>query len=310
MPKLKSERHHWWPRCVSARWADEDGKTGWIRPDGTSIRVPPKKLGLIGNGHHIKLSSCIGGSSPWDTSFEDEFDTADSNFPAIISWLESLQHEFILHQNLCDRFLPQPASVKQLRMLTECVVSLAVRSPMNREALVSPAEHLRGGIPNPERNALIGANMQHSQRLIADSIGANGKFAILFSQRKEFIFGDGFFHNVKGVRNPPIDPKILAPITPNMSVIVTRPTYFIVQPRLSTIVLSDEEVDRCNHAIQVYSHQALYFRNHPPTIGDAFTSNEHRVYSHPDNPIDDLLCSIPGIPARDKSLDFLMGKGQ
>ena len=30
MPKLKSERHHWWPRCVSAHWAAEDGTTGWF----------------------------------------------------------------------------------------------------------------------------------------------------------------------------------------------------------------------------------------------------------------------------------------
>src|SRR5216117_1802369 len=195
MPKLKSERHHWWPRCVSGRWAAEDGTTGWIKPDGSCIRVPPKELGLIGNAHHIKLGRHPGDSTDWDTSFEDEFDAADCNFPAVISWLESLKHEFMLHRELRERFLAQSASDDQLRLLTECVVSLAVRSPMNREASVSLAEHLRGPIPNPKRNALIGANMRRSQRLIADSIGANGKFAVLFSLGTEFIFGDGFFHN-------------------------------------------------------------------------------------------------------------------
>ena len=306
MPKLKSERHHWWPRCVSAHWVAADGTTGWIKPDGSCIRIPPKELGQISNAHHIKLSRQPGDSTPWDTSFEDEFDSADSNFPAVVSWIESLKHEFVPHLSLRNRFQAQPATDGQLRTLTECVVSLAVRSPMNREASVSLAEHLRGPIPNPERKALIGANMRPSQRLIADNIGSNGKFAVLFSHRREFIFGDGFFNNVKAVVNPPIFPKILAPITPSISVIVTRPASFTVQPRLSTIVLNDEEVERCNHAVQVYSRQALYFRSHRPTVGDEFVCNEHRVYSHPDNPIDNLIRSIPGVPPRDRSLVFLM----
>ena len=309
MPKLKSEGHHWWPRCVSAHWAAEDGTTGWIKPDGSCIRVPPKNLGQINNAHHIKLGGNPSDSTHWDTSFEDEFDTADNKFPAVISWLKSLKHEFTPNRELRDRFLAQSATDDQLRLLTECVVSLAIRSPMNREASVSLAEHLRGPIPNPERNSLIGLNMQRSQRLIADGIGANGKFAVLFSHGKEFIFGDGFFHNVKAVVNSPIGSNILAPITPGVSVIVTRPTSFTVEPRLSTIVLSNVEVDCCNYAVQVYSRQALFFRSHRPVVEDAFTSNEHRSYSHPDNPIDNLLRSIPGVPPRDRSLDLLMRTG-
>jgi len=301
MSKLKSERHHWWPTCVSAYWAAEDGKTGWIKPNGRCVRIPPKELGVIGNAHHIKLGPHPGGSTCWDTSFENEFDVADASFPHVISWLECLAHEFVPHQGLRDRFLAQSAADDQLRLLTECVVSLAVRSPMNREASVSLAERLRGPIPNPERNALIGANMQRSQRLIADSIGSSGKFTVLFSRGKEFIFGDGFFHNVEAVVNPPISPKMLAPLTPNVSVIVTRPTSFTVEPRLSTIVLSDEEVDRCNHAVQVYSRQALFFRHDRPSVEDAFACNQHRKYSSPDNPIDNLLHSIPGIPQSNTS---------
>lgn len=295
MPKLKSERHHWWPQGVSSHWASEDGTAGWLKPDGTCIRVPTKKLGRIGNGHYIKLGHNPGESTVWDTSFEDEFDTADSHFPSIICWLKSLQHEFMPIKNLRDRFLPQSAAEDQLRLLTECVVSLAVRSPMNREASVALAEHLRGPIAESERNALIGMNMRRSQRIISDHIGANGKFAVLFSARKEFIFGDGFFHNVKAVVHPPIAPKILAPITPHMSVIVTRPISFTVQPRLFTIVLSDAEIEWCNHAVQVYSRGALYFRSNKPTLEDVFTCNEHRQYSCADNPIDNLIRAIPGI---------------
>jgi hypothetical protein len=304
MSNLKSERHHWWPECVSSHWAAKDGTTGWIKPDGTSIRVPPKNLGLIGNGHHIKLSRHPGDSTHWDTSFEREFDAADSNFPKIISWLSSLNCDYKPSQKLRDRFLEQLPDDDVLRKLTECVVSLAVRGPMTRKASVSLADRLRGSIPKKEREALIGLNMRNSQRTISDSIGSNAKFAVLFSQGKEFIFGDGFFHNLTAVT--PMVPKILAPITPNLSVIVTRPASFTVLPRLSTIVLTEDEVNQCNHAVQVYSCQAIYFRNHQPDVVEAFTCNEHRKYTDPDNPIDNLLCSIPGIPPRDRSLDFLI----
>lgn len=45
MAKMKSERHQWWPVCVSRHWAGDDGKTGWLRPDGSTARIPPTRLG-------------------------------------------------------------------------------------------------------------------------------------------------------------------------------------------------------------------------------------------------------------------------
>lgn len=291
---------------MSHFWAAEDGCTTWIKPDGSEKRIPHDKLGMIGNGHHIKLGNTPGDSTSWDSSFEDEFDVADSNFPSMISWLESLDRSLITSSDLQQRFIPQPATEEQLKTLTECVVSLAVRGPMNREASVSLAEKLRGPLSEQKRNVLIGMNMQSSQRLISDSIGAKGKFAIVFTSGREFIFGDGFFHNVKAVVNTPLNPKILAPITPTISVIVSHPMSFAVEPRLSTIVLTDEEVDLCNNAIQVYSKNALYYRFDKPRLNENFTCGNHLEYTRPDNPIDSLLYAMPGIPPRDNSLDFLL----
>ncbi len=304
MVKLKSERHHWWPRCVSARWAAEDGTTGWIKPDGSCKRVPPHHLGVIRDGHHIKIGE-PGASTHWDASFEDEFDRADGHFPAVIAWLESLERRFISHPLSRERFVPQAATDEKLRLLTECVVSLAVRSPMNREASVATAEHLRGPLKKTERETLITMNMRNSQRLAADSIGASAKFAVLFSEGREFIFGDGFFHNVTAIVNRPQFPTIAAPITPNICVVVTRPLSYMVAPRLSTIVLDEQEVDVCNDAVQVYARNALFFRNDEPFIDDAFARAQHLKYAHPDNPMSRLVRSIPGIPPRETSLDFL-----
>ncbi|HEX7706455.1 MAG TPA: hypothetical protein VF701_08365 [Thermoanaerobaculia bacterium] len=179
---------------------------------------------------------------------------------------------------------------------------------MNREASVALAERYRGPLPNRERESLIGGNMRNAQRLAADSIGCSAKFAALFSEGKEFIFGDGFFHNLTAVVSRPQSPKIVAPITPDISVVITRPFAYMTEPRFSAAFLSDENVDDCNQAIQVYARRALFFRNERPAVDEAFARSEHLQYSHPDNPMDLLVRSMPGIPARDTSHDWLFDR--
>ena len=303
MKKMKSERHHWWPICVSRHWAGADGKTGWLKPDGSVIRVPPAQLGVIGNGHHIKLGN-RGESSPWDQSFERVFDKADSRFPDLIRWLEQLGRTPMREvTELRDRFIAQPCTDDELLLMTECAVSLAVRGPMNREACISVAEQIRGPIESFERNALIGLNMRNSQRIVADSIGARGKFVVAYSQDKEFVFGDGFFHNVGNSQMAPHFPKLFVPITPHICILVCRPSRYMVEPRLTTIVLDDHEVDTCNETVQVYSKNAIYFCSQEPSLHDAFRRTEHLRYAHPGNPIDSLIHSVPGVPVRDASFD-------
>jgi hypothetical protein len=302
MATLKSAQHHWWPQCVSQHWAGSDGKTGWIRHDGTVRRIPPHRLGMIGNAHHIKLGAA-GETTPWDSSFEKEFEAADTNFPAVILWLESLVRVKNTGGMLRERFTHFSATDEQLRSLTESVVSLAVRSPRNREASVALAERLRGPLPARERETLIGANMARSQRVVADAIGTSAKFAVLFSESAEFIFGDGFFHNVTAAVNPPHYPKILAPITPHISVVVVRPMEYLVEPRLCSIVLTDSEVGLCNHAVQVYSRNALFFRSQQPVIDQAFQAGQHLGYARPENPIDQLIQQIPGVALRNRYVD-------
>ncbi len=306
MKDLKAAQHHWWPRCVSRHWVDADGKVGRIEPSGRVIRVPPHKLGSIGNGHHGKLSNKAGfDTTDWDFTFEQEFTNADGRFSEVISWLVSLKHAPIVGSDLRDRFRAQPATDDLLRALTECVISLVIRSPMNRDAFASLAE--RFGLPasNADRDAVISMNMLGKQRTMSANIGATGKFAVLFSNKREFIYGDGCFNNLDGAVDPPHYPKLLVPVTPEIAVIVCRPLSYLVEPRLSSIVLADEETDYCNHAIQVYSRREMFFRSQPPSLDSAFTSGERRRYARADNPVDELMQAIPGIPPRDTSLDSL-----
>jgi hypothetical protein len=305
MKPLKSEKHHWWPRCVSTYWRGDDGKVGRIEPTGHIVRSWPENFGVIRNAHHIKLDHAKERPSPWDTSFEKEFDKADRGFPAIIEWLSGLTHPASAAD---DRFAEQASSDDQITALTESVVSLVVRSPSNREASVGLAEHFRGPLPARERNALIGLNMHRKQRMIADSIGHRGKFAVLFSRDREFIFGDGFFHNLNGVANSPMAPKILVPLTPSMAVAITRPMSYRTDPRLVSVVLSAEEVGAVNHSVQTYARSELFFRADAPSLDEAFRVEKHLRYSHPDNPIDTFLRSLPGVPDRDRTLDGILMK--
>jgi hypothetical protein len=106
---------------------------------------------MIGNGHHVRLGK-PDEPTVWDTSFEADFQRADDNFPTVIRWLEGLdrtKHSF--QTKLRDRFKPVNGADAELAMLAEGIVSLAVRSPMNREAAVSVVERHRGPLPERER---------------------------------------------------------------------------------------------------------------------------------------------------------------
>ncbi|RCK21955.1 hypothetical protein [Thalassospira lucentensis] len=275
---------------------DSEGITHWIRPDGTITPAPPDNFGVIGNGHFIKLGETPGEKTVWDQNFEPAFDQADSNFPAVISWLQSLTREDRYDAKMLnERFLTADASDKQIACLVECIVSLAVRSPMNREASVSLAESLRGRLQKQERNAIMKLNMRDSQQQAVSLIGTRGKFAVLYSPDSEFIFGDGFFHNIKSPVYQSLRPKILVPITPEISVVYARPMAYQTEPRLSTLTLTPTETTALNETVQIYSKNALFYRSQKPTLGEAFQRGVHLEYSGTQNSVEQLITALPGM---------------
>lgn len=294
MPKLKSARHHWWPECVSQHWADERGFVHWLKPNGEDKRIPPAQLGMIGNGHMIKLGRA-GTESPWDQSFEPAFDRADTAFPRVISWLNEMAGKARhIEGPVRTRFEPQQASDEELALLSECIISLAVRSPMSRAGAIFVAERLRGKIPAHERNAIIGLNMRETQRRATEELGAHGKFVVLHSPDREFIFGDGFYHNVRSPLNGMFMPEIVAPVTPRIAVAIYRPMAYGVDPKFMTIVNSAAETDGLNEAAQVYSRECIFYRSEKPNLIEAFQKATHLQYSA-GSTASELLRSIPGV---------------
>jgi len=294
---LKSEVHHWWPRSLSDYWNDSEGAVNWIKPDGEVIRAPAHKFGSIKNGHHFK-PDLDGEPNPWDFTFEPVFAKADDNFPAVVEWLLSLECKHVpLRTSRKDGLLALDVDDKMLSTLVECIVSLVVRSPKFRESGAAMAEHLRGPLGQRERNALISANIMHCQRSIADGIGTNGKFVVLFTNDREFLYGDGFYHNLSSQTQNTVGARIVVPITPNVAVLYCHPHRFRTEPRLSTLLLTNEEVDVLNQTVQIYARDCLFYRTERPVLLPAYTDGAHRRYGERD-PIDDWVQDISGCPPR------------
>jgi hypothetical protein len=277
----------------------------WLLPNGEERRARPDAFGVIGNGHFIKLGNKPGEATPWDQNFEDEFHNADDRFPAVIEWLEGLRYEPRIKQMRRERFLPQPSPVEQFGQMVESLTSLAIRSPMNREACVSLAERFRGPLPEWERNSLITANMRDMHRRAVQAFGASGKATAILSPDREFIFGDGFYHNLTSPGGAPHSPRILAPLTPRLAVLYARPMQYTVEPRLSTLVIEAEETEALNQVVQVYAREALFYRSDKPELIDDFRAGKHLRYTSSRNVVEQMVHGMPGVPDRDTSLDFL-----
>lgn len=307
MAKVKSQRHHWWPECVSEHWADDIGGVNWLLPSGEVCRSTPDNFGVIGNGHIIKLGDDPSVGSPWDSSFEPEFQAADDMFPRVLEWLNTLDRCGPPFDRPIDsRIVANPAEDRQFGELIECLVSLAARSPMHREMGVALAEEHRGPLPERERNALIGLNIRHSLRNATRNLAGRGKAMIIFSPEREFVFGDGFFQNLPPQGDHWLHPKMLVPLTPCMSVLYTKPPSYQTEPRLVTLVASGAETEELNYAVQVYARERLFYRSERPNVHEVYACGRHKVYASHRNPVDRLIYQIPGVRAPDTNMEAVI----
>lgn len=271
----QGEEHHWWPIGLSKGWARPDGKINTISQHGIPKAYFPKQIAKIPDGHNI----LVGG--PWNETFEHQFDQPDNNFPSVVKWLEEVHDE------------PYRASkrVKAIQIsddwklrLSQCLASLIVRSPTmrNRIALTIQNFHRRGGNENYQvPGHLIGANMRNLYKTFSQSMNRAGRFAVLVSEEKEFIFGDGFLHNFPITWMPePMNPICLIPLSPRVTVLFQRPSSMWSEPKAVALTLSQDEVTFCNETIEVYSKNWLYYQGKVPTLS-YFKEGEHQEWSTP-----------------------------
>lgn len=285
---IKGEKHHWWPEGLSKYWENEEGLVHRIDFKGEVIRSKPKEFGQISDGHNILFES----ESPWQSTIEHYFDKPDQNMSRIVDWLASLKKEVKTRNTRVFLYLSQEKEDDNLDALRECIISLAVRSPNYRNAQNSFVEMLRGKLEKAESKRLITVNIHQKYGTLVRNSKGIGKFAILFSEEFEFIYGDGFYSNINAATEHLFGVKIVIPMTPHIAVVWSSPMAYRPYPRLISIKADKEIVEIVNNSVQVYSKEYLFFRTQKPSLIEDFKLGEHRVYDDQTDPIYRLIDSL------------------
>lgn len=286
MPKLENAVHHWWPRALSKFWANNDGVTHRISSDGELLASQPKSFGGIRNDNNVR----IGGG--WDFSFESTFNKADDAFATVIPWLYTLSCSTPAKDaRFEERLSKVEVTDDQQAILAECLASLIARSPNLRQRVRLTAAYYQRdfGLRDPTDERLVGLNSQHAQESIASAMARRGKFVVLWAGDREFIFGDGFLHNISMPNNPPLSPRCLIPLTPGLAVFYSKPLQYRSYPQAFSLNLTRDEVDFVNNTVQIYSKRYLFFRDIYPVLTSEFTCNEHREFEYHKHPWIDAL---------------------
>lgn len=279
---LKTELHHWWPSTLAEHWSAADGMVSVLRPTGELHRAPPGAFGAITNAHHIKL----GG--PWDSTFEPLFNQPDSEISDFVRWLSTLEAAITANAKpMVERIKPQPLTVERRQQIARITASLLARSPSIRNSIKLGTEYFRRelGMPDPRPDkSLIAANQRGLYDAYRKRMESSGRWAILFSEEREFIAGDGFLHNFPASQdgiNSGI--KLLLPILPTTMVVYMLPMQHPSEPQLVTLRVSAEEVDSLNYVTQVYASDFLFFRDETPVLIDAFKVGRHQIFQYHGN---------------------------
>jgi hypothetical protein len=276
---LKSELHHWWPRTLAEHWADEHGMVSTVLRTGEIKRAPPGAFGARTNAHHIKL----GG--PWDSSFEPVFNAADGQMNSLIRWLVAL--ESITGRSTRprqERILAQEVAPEQINELAAAVASLIARSPRTRASIAATAKYWRqkmGIVPPEADEPLIAMNQRGLYDAYLSLMRRSGRWAVLFSDTDEFIFGDGFLHDFPASSDALHAPRrAIVPLTPTVAVVYVYPRSYPSEPQLVTLRLEPAEVQFFNEALQGYANEYLFYRFQQPQLIDAFKVGGHRQFEY------------------------------
>ena len=180
--------------------------------------------------------------------------------------------------------------------LARSLVSICLRGPLNRFMALDLAMKLRGGRISPrEQNRIIGHNIQHMLKDYVKYMSGRGKVGLLFSPEREFIFGDGFFHNLTTAGNINHSARMIIPLTPRISVIYAMPHSWTPEPMFHACMITADVTDQMNRTIEVYSKDELFYCNERPNPSKDFLLGKFQKYDWGRNPADHIIAKLPGI---------------
>lgn len=273
---IPGQKHHWFPKAMAKAWVDSEGLVSRTNSRGLTSRKHPSAIGYFPDHHNI-LSD---GGSPWDTTFEPDFDAADNASPRVIEWLNAIANA---HPSGA-RINPVAISSAMRAPLAECLASLVVRSPRLRylsEKHVAEFQLQTIGFEEPRNlHQTAGANLMRCQEPFARDIRTGGKFAFLIAQEDNFVFGDGFMSNINPSPDRGLNPMAVTAFTPQVAVLWFSPTQYPSYPEGVTISVSKNEVATFNDIVQIYAKDNLFHLGSPPKLHEAFLENQHYIVTY------------------------------
>jgi hypothetical protein len=230
-------------------------------------------MGYAPDNHNI-LSD---GGSPWDSTFEPDFDVADNAFPAVLRWLEAIRSE----HPPSERVRGVDISDDRRAQFAECLASLIVRSPRLRylsEKWTAEYQVNDFGFPEPlNLHETAGANLRRCQVPFARDIRTRGKPAFLIASEGSFLFGDGFMTNFHPTPDRVLHAMAMTAFTPAVAVLWFSPRSYPTFPKGVSLRLTGGEVSRFNEIVQIYSRDSLFHAGEPPELHEAFKADQHFI---------------------------------
>ncbi|WP_156884913.1 hypothetical protein [Kosakonia cowanii] len=111
-----------------------------------------------------------------------------------------------------------------------------------------------------EKDRFIAINMRNALKNITAHIKNEASIYLPLSKEKEFIFADGFYHDISTDTIASRFPTITCPLTPHMCVIIDekeRKNHY----SLISVALKNEDMAICNDTLQIYSKNKILYRN-------------------------------------------------
>lgn len=284
---IPGEKHHWFPKGMAKAWRGPDGLIGRTNFRGDSKRWHPGAIGYAPDNHNVFFD----GGSPWDSTYEPQFDAADNAFPKIVRWLEGIRREHDADQRAKGVTLTEGDRAP----LAECLASLMVRSPRLRylsEKWIADWQVRDFGF-SESRNLHITASGSLAQCLapFARDIRTGGKIAFLLAGKESFLFGDGFMTNVHPGPDRVLRPMAMVALTPKVAVLWFSPPSYPLFPAAVSLQLTSEEVMSFNDMVQIYSKDHLFHSGASPRLHESFPHRQHYIVtsngSHHRSPVVD-----------------------
>jgi|GEM_PF-2556254 len=270
---------HWWPKGLQRLWVNQEGYVSRIKPSGEVDKKSLSNKRSAGFAHKIGGHKMTFGTSPWNHTFEPDFDEVDNNGPPILKRIaEKLHGE--------DRELFSLLSEPDItEALVRLCFSLLIRSPAFRYRYSHADESFGLGYDEETGKTNISHFWRHAKDIDLTQCNS-GKLLLLQSKKGEFYFGDGLYDTIftrpLGWRSQgsqhvaDLTGEALVPLLPNLCAYL----YFERDGLGATTHLTQVRagsVAAVNDLTQIYSKEQLFFRTLPPALTEEYRRNEYRA---------------------------------